>query len=162
VARITLNVSKKLGLPSFGSAGASGGVELELPEGLLHSDPEAFHGQVRDAYRACRAAVEDELARLRAPLATAGAAPLEPPAPRAAPDGRPEPGPGGAARAAGGRGRAVTPATPNQVRAIRTIARRQHADLEGLLHDLGVDRVEALSLAQASKLIDDLKEAANV
>jgi hypothetical protein len=52
-------------------------------------------------------------------------------------------------------------ATANQVRAIETIARRQHADLEGLLRDgYGVAGPEELSLADASRLIDELKAAA--
>ena len=55
--------------------------------------------------------------------------------------------------------RAGKPATASQVRAIVAIARRQHADLDGLLCDLGVDRPEDLSLADASRLIDQLKAA---
>ena len=54
------------------------------------------------------------------------------------------------------------PATENQVRAIRSIASRQHADLDGLLRDLGVERPEDLSLRQASELIDTLKTAATI
>ena len=54
------------------------------------------------------------------------------------------------------------PATASQVRAIVAIARRQHADLDGLLCDLGVTRPEELSLAEASRLIDQLKAAAGV
>ena len=50
-------------------------------------------------------------------------------------------------------------ATASQVRAIVTIARRQRADLDGLLCDLGVTRPEELSLAEASRLIDQLKAA---
>ncbi len=52
------------------------------------------------------------------------------------------------------------PATPSQIRAIISIARRQHADLDGLLCDLGVTRPEELTLADASGLIDQLKAAA--
>ena len=52
------------------------------------------------------------------------------------------------------------PATPSQVRAIVSIARRQRADLDGLLCDLGVTRPEELTLADASGLIDQLKAAA--
>ena len=48
------------------------------------------------------------------------------------------------------------------VRPIRTIAGRQHADLDGLLRGYGVDRPEDLSLRQASELIDALKTAAGI
>ena len=42
-----------------------------------------------------------------------------------------------------------------------SIAGRQHADLEGILRDdYDVARPEDLSLAEASKLIDQLKAAA--
>ena len=47
------------------------------------------------------------------------------------------------------------------MRAIVAIARAQRADLDGLLCDLGVTRPENLSLAQASRLIDQLKAAAD-
>jgi hypothetical protein len=46
----------------------------------------------------------------------------------------------------------------NQVRAIQTIARRLNADLDGMLREeFGVERVEDLSMAEASRVIDDLK-----
>ena len=54
------------------------------------------------------------------------------------------------------------PATPSQVKAIVAIARRQRADLEGLLRDeYGVARPDDLTLAQASRFIDQLKAAAD-
>jgi hypothetical protein len=63
----------------------------------------------------------------------------------------------------GSRGRSTRPATPGQVKAIYAIARAQHADLEALLKDdHGVDRPEDLSLAEASKFIDQIKAAANI
>jgi hypothetical protein len=47
------------------------------------------------------------------------------------------------------------------VQAIVSIARRQHADLAGVLRDdYDVARPEDLSLAEASMLIDQLKAAA--
>jgi hypothetical protein len=62
-----------------------------------------------------------------------------------------------------GRSRARKPGTENQVRAIRSIARRQNADLDGLLRqDFGVELPEELSLKQASELIDKLKTAGQI
>jgi len=59
---------------------------------------------------------------------------------------------------AGNRTRPSRPATPNQVRAIQSIARRLNADLEGLLREeFAVERVEDLSMSEASRVIDDLK-----
>jgi hypothetical protein len=64
---LTLNVglSKKLGLPDFGSVGATCHVTVELDGSLLQHDPETFHRHVRNAYAACSRAVNDELARQR-------------------------------------------------------------------------------------------------
>jgi hypothetical protein len=132
--RLTVGVSRKLGLPGYSSAGASCGLEVELEPGQL-GDPEAFRARARAAYAACRQAVHDELARLAAP--PPGAAP-------AAADGRPR-----------------APATPGQARALVAIARARRADLGGLLrNDHGVDRPEDLSREEASRLIDRLKAAA--
>jgi hypothetical protein len=52
----------------------------------------------------------------------------------------------------------VKPATPNQVKAIVAIARKQDTDLAGLLrHEYEVEQPEDLSIRQASELIDSLR-----
>jgi hypothetical protein len=58
--------------------------------------------------------------------------------------------------------RSRKPATEKQVRAITSIARQQHADLDGLLQEFGVQRPEDLSLKQASELIDMLRTASRI
>ncbi len=63
--KLTLGLCKKLGLPDYGSLGATCHLELELDQMLLQQDLAAFHQQVQDAYTACRQAVQDELARER-------------------------------------------------------------------------------------------------
>lgn len=137
--KLNVGVSKKVGLPDYGSAGASCHVEVELDSALIDADPDAFRRRVRAAYAACHRAVLDELARLDV---SRGTRPGTPPAPRAD----------------GVQSRAVRPATDNQVRAIRSIAARRHADLAGLLRDdYGVGRPEDLSVPQASRLLDALK-----
>ena len=158
--RLNVGVSRKLGLPEYSSAGASCHLELELPEGLLQTDLDEFQHRVRDAYVAAHQAVNDELARLQA-QAGAASGPTGRVVDRAGrhgvrDDDRPAPRPGA------GRAGPSRPATPSQVKAILSIARKQRADLDGLLCELGVTRPEDLSLADASKLIDQLKLAGQV
>jgi hypothetical protein len=157
--KLNVGVSRKVGLPAFGSVGASCNLELEVEAGLLERDLDAFHARVRDVYVAAHQAVHDELARLQAPVEAPHDAPASPP--RQSSNGHP----GGNGHADGppaGRSRPRRPATENQVRAIRSIAARQHADLAGLLQDYGVSRPEDLSIKQASELIDALKTAASI
>jgi hypothetical protein len=66
---LTLNVgiSKKVGLPDFGSVGATCNVSVELDAALLTREPDAFQRHVRNAYAACSQAVNDELTRQTTP-----------------------------------------------------------------------------------------------
>ena len=160
--RLNVGVSKKLGLPAYSSIGASCSLDLELNSGLLR-DLASFHAQVRDAFIAAQQAVNDELARLQTQATVGKIQVAEPvnghhaelqasngvPVSRGIPNNKPRVPVAGTGKAA----------TSSQVRAIISIARRQRADLDGLLCDHGVTRPEELSLADASKLIDQLKAA---
>lgn len=63
--QLSVGLSKKQGLPDYGSLGASCSVTVELDGSLLHDDLEAFHKSVKNAYVACSQAVNDEIARQR-------------------------------------------------------------------------------------------------
>jgi hypothetical protein len=150
--RLNVGVSKKLGLPAYSSIGATCHLEVEVDSNLLR-DPAGFQDQVRGAFIAAGQAVDDELARLRAQPEVGEAATND-----GHHGGKGHPAP----KADAPRTRPGQPATLGQVRAIVAIAREQRADLDGLLCDLGVTRPEELSIAEASKLIDQLKAAGAV
>src|SRR5438034_3835510 len=101
---------------------------MELDSNLIERDLDGFHARVREAFVAARQAVQDELARVQAPVDFAQPAP----APRAPTNGRSN-GNGHATSGPAERSRARKPATDKQIKAILSIARQQHADLEGLL-----------------------------
>ena len=64
--QLSVGVSKKQGLPDYGSLGASCNVTIELDGALLSHDLAEFQRHVNNAYTACAQAVNDELARQRA------------------------------------------------------------------------------------------------
>jgi hypothetical protein len=168
--KLNVGVSRKVGLPAYGSIGASCNVEVEFESGLLDQDLEGFHARVRRAYVAAHQAVVDELARHHAltdneSAASNGHGERDERAvtgERPAPPARNRVQWGSPTRTTNGRGKPPRrPASEKQLKAIAAIARAQGADLEGLLRaEFGVDRPEALSLAQASRLIDQLKATA--
>ena len=133
--KLNVGVSRKVGMPDYGSVGASCNLELEMDSGQLERDLDGFQARVRDAYVAAHQAVHDELARLQVPdddrrrtsASEAGQGALQ------------EwimPGRTGTVRRLVPRMTALgcrRPATPNQVKAILAIARRQDADLGRLL-----------------------------
>jgi hypothetical protein len=149
--KLSIGFQKKLGLPDYGSLGATCNVEFEIDSTLLHSDLDGFHEKARHAFVACQQAVNDQLAR----QAQNGAVK------NGNGNGHPPPATAGSTNGANGHGNSgETPrmATQSQARAIRAIASKQRLDLQKLLEArFGVGRPENLRLSDASSLIDEMK-----
>lgn len=152
--KLSVGLNKKVGLPDYGSLGASCHVEFEIDSSLLHQDLDGFHRKVNTAFSACRQAVDDELAKQSAPSV-------------------PSIGNGHSGTNSGRNGHAhsngsgqrakqeVGMATQGQVRAIFAIAKSQQVDPATLVRDrFNVKGPEDLSIREASKLIDELKRGA--
>jgi hypothetical protein len=144
--KLTVGLTKKAGLPGFGSVGATCQLESgELPASLAAGD---FKERVARAFDACRLAVEAELAM------HAGA--HEEPAPRR--------NDGTGSSAVGERYPRVPdfkdrPATPKQLNALRALAarsRRSRAELDRIFGK----PLAAMTVAEASAVIDRLKGVA--
>ena len=61
--KLNVGISKKVGLPGYGSLGASCNLEIELDQSLLFENLEGFHQRAKQVYTACCHAVTNELAR---------------------------------------------------------------------------------------------------
>lgn len=163
--KLNVGVSKKVGLPDYGSLGASCSLEVDLASTLLN-DPESLRVALARVYAICRVAVSKELAvQKAAPGGSLG--------PQDCREGHP-----GAAAAqwangerastgarpsdASKQGIAPRRATASQIRALHAIAKRQNLDATNVVQSrFGVDRPEDLSITQASELIDSSKGVGN-
>jgi hypothetical protein len=163
--RVNLGVSKKVGLPDYGSAGASCNLELEVEHGLLDGDLAGFHEKVRSAYVAAQQAVQDQLQRLQGASPRPAAAGTNGRPGHVAngdsPDGKGTRTWGGPPSVDRAPARPRKPATAKQLAKIRAlVSRREDVDLRALLHDRGVGSLADLDVAGASDLIDTLLASA--
>lgn len=144
--KLNVGLSKKVGLPDYGSLGASCHVELELDSTLLTTDIDAFQAKVKQAFVACSQSVKDELYRQH--QSETAAVP-------------PTIGNGHTSGHAPRRDK-TRPATTSQVRALEAIANRQKLDLADLLHRrFRSHAVQDLTITEASGLIDELNANTN-
>lgn len=147
---MNLGLSKKVGLPDYGSLGASCHVELEIDGESLSHDPKQFHEQARAVYAACSRAIEDELARQLSTQATPSV--VRDPARNGLSNGHEASG-----RLTGGQ-----PASAKQLAYIDQLAGQikglGSSQLAGLARRLSGKTVAELSSLEASSLIDALKD----
>jgi len=162
--KLNVGLSKKIGLPDYGSVGATCAVELEVESSLLQGDLDAFHRQVRSAYAACRQAVQDELAQHQPGSAAASASDASSAPSRATPPA--------AASNSSGNGSQAQASGQNGPGRAQGVSEKQHTylrQLAGQIKGLGVRKLDTVALRmfdkpvavisgfQASTLIDTLK-----
>ena len=142
--KVNIGLSKKVGLPYYGSLGASAHVEFELDGGYDNGSTDKFQDAVRRAYAACRQAVEAELTvKEQCPGPQSRGQHQSLATNRVANQTNP--------------GTQTRGATTSQVRAIYAIANRNGVALAGVLEQFSVSRPDELSIRDASSLIDQLK-----
>ena len=149
--KINIGHSRKIGEPNFGSRGASVHFEVEVDHGLAEQ-PQALRQKIRELFVQAQAAVRDEL---HGPETNGTQRPATNGHQRPATNGHQLP-------ATNGHQRPQRMATSSQVRAIHAIANRQRMNLSELLQELGIGRLEELSIGSASELIDRLKSTQSV
>ena len=149
VAMIKLNcgVSRKVGEPNYGSRGASVNVELELESSVVQ-DAELLHEKIRKLFALAKASVDEELGLTGRPAGTNPAAPQPANGNGQAP-GQPS---------AGANGNRSRPATESQLRAIWAICNSLGLDQDQEATRMFQRPASQLSLSEASKLIDHLKQ----
>jgi hypothetical protein len=155
--KLNCGISRKIGEPNYGSRGASVNVELEL-ESSAAQDAGALHEKIRRLFAVAKASVDEELGLAGRPAGPAGAGtppPARPPANSQA-SGRPAPGANGVKGANGTNG--DRPASESQLRAIRSICGRLGLDADQEASQMCQKPASRISLAEASKLIDHLKQ----
>ncbi len=146
--KLNAGFSRKIGEPNYGSRGASVNVDLELESHLI-GEPEALTGRIRQLFDLARRSVDDEL----------NGGPVEPGNGRMT--GPPPNRSNGHARTPAGTSQPRA-ATASQVRAIRSICQRLNINPDRLANErYRVNGLEALSLTEASALIDELKASQN-
>jgi len=153
--KLNVGLSKKVGLPDYGSLGASCHIEFELNNSLLDGGPSGFQAEAQRAFAACRQAVDDELARHR--THDDGKELEQTPAPkignaRGATNGNGIPPNGSPAHRASGKQLSYIEQLAGEIRDLG--ARR----LEGLAQQMFQKPLADLSSLDASTLIDTLKQ----
>jgi len=148
--KLNVGLTRKIGLPNYGSLGAACYVEVELEQSLLFHSRESLQDRIEQAYLACRQAIDEELARSGQGARPQGANP-----------GSIGNGQTHTQSTNGTPQSSMRPATPRQIRAIEIMALRQRLDILALLERRFDKALLAdLSRSEASHLIDELATTA--
>jgi len=141
--RANVSFSQKHGQPDFGSVGAGCSLEFELDTTLLEKDSTALREQFDLAYTTCRQAVQQQLTPFEQSERVLSHAAVQ--------------------SNTNGKKRPSRPATQSQQRALWAICNNHGLNLEAACRDeFDVPAADCLSIAQASSLIDKLKNENSV
>ena len=145
--KVTVGLQQKIGQPNFGSIGASCSVEVHLDDDEAIR-PDLVTARVRQAFAQCRECIAKELSLHElSPPSEAVTRPVANAEAKRVPDRY------------SSTDHAPRVATEAQVRAIRAIASKARISLASELEQaFGVNSPNQLTVAQASQLIDSLKQ----
>lgn len=138
--KLSVGLCRKIGLPDYGSVGASCSLEIELDPSLLASDPQALRQRIQHAYSVCQAAIDEQLASAPSNPDTTSPTGSTNCLPAGAPNGRDPPRNGQTANG--------QPASEKQLAYARQLA----AQIRGL----GVRRLDELAGRVCGKPLADL------
>jgi len=152
--KLNVGLSRKVGEANYGSRGASVNLELELDSAIV-GEPERLQQQIDKMFGLAKQSIDAEL---HSPASAS-----DRPANSGNGDRNHRHAPARSNANGNGhsqgsqRGNNTPLATAAQVRALRAIANRQGLNLDGVIRDqYGVGDPTALTIAQASELIDEL------
>lgn len=156
--KANIGLSKKVGLPDYGSLGASCNLELELDASLV-SDPAAFSEKIQRLYALAHQSIVDQLAHQAGPSSNGNGNGNGHAKPSNGRNGNGHSGSNGNGRASVNDDNAL--ASNRQVKFLLDLARQQHKmnmteTAEFCREAVGVNDVYQLTKAQASTIIDRL------
>ena len=152
--KLNIGLSKKVGEANYGSRGASVNLELELDSAIV-GEPDRLQERIRQMFHLAKQSIDEELQAPVEPALSQGNNSNNGQSRHSAGQ---KSGQRQAANANGRRSSSPPPATASQVRALHAIANRQGLNLEAALRDrFDIDRPDALTIAEASEMIDELK-----
>lgn len=139
---------------TFRSRGANVNFEIELDSAIV-GEPDRLQERIRQMFHLAKNSIDEEL---RTPTEQSSSQSNNSPNDQYRHSAGLKSGQRQAANANGRRSSSPPPATASQVRALHAIANRHGLNLQAVLLDrFDVDRPDALTIAEASEMIDEMK-----
>ena len=153
--KVSANLSKKVPMPGVEYSSQQFGASLEI-EVSDADKPESIKSRIQELYRLLTQTVDEQIAGASKPAPASNASQPEPAAASTTPRWKQA---GSAAKP--GNGHQPVPATAAQCKAIEAIISKLGVNLGDVLAEYKVTDAKALTVKQASKVIDELKKEQN-